>query len=556
MAKNGKIRSLSHFLYEVGGKILFQPAEKFATAGKETTGSEPEYKPKHFQNQKLKIKTALAKAKEQSFFADRVTRFAQNLFTTRVRSFGVLFFSCGFLQILSYFLGSAISFFPGDVENLLFGVCLVFLTLFCSFSRGDLSDALRHSFFFRRIIQSVFGVEEWRLPVGRSGDHVWTMLLSGVILAAFSVLFSPTGVLLFLAAVLFSAFVLYKPEAGLVLSVVSLILFDFSLLLYPLILTLFSFLFKCALGKRSLMFSWKDLVFLAAILPFSAVGDEGSLYTGICLFCLYYLANCMIRQTRQLESLFTALMYVMFCASAVLCLREGMERFAPEILSRFPKATVVLRFLPDEQTGSVFAVLCPLVLGLSGGVRSRGKKLICLVTFLAMTAGIALVGSHGVWLGFFLSLAVQFLFSYRSSLIVLLAGGLSFVTAIHIVPAERVRTFFAVFGFQASAKTVSESAASGLFSSVSYAFGEIGIVLIACLMILFLFEVLRLKATVTQAEVFPMILGVLASVVCFFALGYQEIAFSERLPALFVLLSALPQAAFRASLREETRLPY
>ncbi len=556
MAKNGKIRSLSHFLYEVGGKILFQPAETFATAGKEAADSGLEYKPKHFQNQKLKIKVALAKAKEQSFFAEQVTHLVQKLFTTRIRSFGVLFFSCGFLQILSYFLGSALSFFPGEVENLLFGVCLVFLTLFCSFSRGDLSDAMRHSFFFRRIVQSVFGIEEWRLPAGRSGDRVWTMLLSGVILAVFSVLFSPTRVLLFLAAVLLSAFILYKPEAGLVLSVVSLLLFDFGLLWYPLVLTLFSFLFKCALGKRSLMFSWSDLIVLAAIFPFSAVGDEKMWYVGICLFCLYYLTRCMIRRTRQLESLLTAVMYVMFCASVVLCLREGIERFAPEMLFRFPKATVILRFLPDEQTGSVFAVLCPFVLGLSGSASSRGKKLLCLITFLGMTAGIAFTGSYGIWLGYFLALAVQFLFSYRSSLIVLMAGGLSFVTAIHIVPVERLRSFFAVFGFGASAKTLSESAAGGLFSSVFRSFGVIGIVLIVGLMALFLFEVFRFKSTVTQSEVFPMILGALASVVCFFALGYQEIAFSERLPALFILLSALPGAAYRASVREETRLPY
>ncbi|MBR4288325.1 MAG: hypothetical protein IKT50_02690 [Clostridia bacterium] len=556
MAKDGKIRSLSHFLYEVGGKILFQPAETFATAGKEAQDSGAEYKPSRFQSQKLKIKNALAKAKEQSFFAEQVDRFVQKLFTTRIRSFGVLFFSCGFLQILSYFLGSAISFFPGEVDNLLFGVCLVFLTIFCSFSRGDLSDAVRHSFFFRKIVHSVFGVEEWALPSGRSGDHIWSMLLFGVILAFFSVLFSPTGVLLLLAAVLCSAFVLYKPEAGLVLSVMSLILFDFSLLLYPLVLTLFSFLFKCALGKRSLLFSWGDLVALGAVLPFSVVGDDGTWYTGFSLFCLYYLTRCMIRRTRQLENLLTAVMYVMFCASAVLCLREAIVRFAPEMLYRFPKAAVFLRFLPDEQTGSVFAVLCPLVLGLSGSATLRGKKMLCLITFLGMTAGIAFTGSYGIWLGYFLALAVQFLFSYRSSLILLVAGGLSFASAIHIVPVERLRSFFAVFGFGTSAKTFSESAVGGLFSTVSHTFGGIGIVLILCLMVRFLFEVFRFKFFVTKAEVFPMILGVLTSAVCFFALGYQEIAFSPRLPALFILLSALPQAAYRASLREETRLPY
>lgn len=556
MAKSGKIRSLSHFLYEVGGKILFRPAETFATAGKEDTFSGQKYKEKPFQSYTLKIKTAFAKAKEQSFFNGLFHIFLHKLFTTRVRSFGVLFFSCGFLQILSFFLGSAIPFFSGEVDNLLFGVCLVFLTLFCSFSRGDLSEAVRKSFFFRKILHPVFHVEEWALPSGRSADRVWVMLLCGVVLAAFSVLFSPTTVLLFLIAAVLSVFVLCKPEAGLILSVICLLFFDFSLLLYPLLLTLVSFLFKCALGKRSLVFSWTDLAALAAILPFSAVGGEEGWTIGLSLFCLYCLSGCLIRRTEQLESLLTAVLYLAFCASAVLCLREALVRFAPEMLVRFPKATVFLRFLPDEQTASVFAVLCPLVVGLSRSVTSRGKKALCFLTFVGMTAGIAFAGSHGVWLGYFLSLAIQFLFSYRSSLIVLVAGGLAFASAVHIIPTAQLRSIFSAFGFGASAKTLSEKAAGGLFSSVSDSFGVLGILLISCLMALLLFEVFRFKFAVTKAEVFPMILGILASAVCFFALGYQEIPFSNRLPALFIMISALPRAAYRASMREEIRLPY
>lgn len=555
MPKNGRIRSLSHFLYEVGGKILFQPAETFATAGKEESLG-TEYRPSRFQGQKMKVKTALAKAKEQSFILNLVHRFLHKLFTTRVRSFGVLFFSCGFLQILSYFLGSAFPVFPGNVDNLLFGVCLVFLTLFCAFSRGDLSEALRKSFVFRRVLQPVFSVEEWHLPSERSTDRVWTMLLSGVVLAALSVLFTPTKAFLLLAAVVLSVFVLFRPEAGLVLSVVCLLLFDFSLVVYPLLLTAVSFLFKCALGKRSLMFSWNDLAALVAILPLSAAMGSQSPTVGISLFCLYYLTGCLIRRTEQLEGLVTAILYVTFCASAVLCIRQAIGRFAPEMLVRFPKAAVFLRFLPDEQTGAVFAFLLPLILGLSGSASTKGRRVLCILTFFGMTACIAFTASHGIWLSLILSLSLQFLFSHRFSLVVLMAGGLAAVTAVNVIPTERLRSFFSLFGFGEGARTLSETSSGGLFSAVTDSFGAVGILFIGCLMVLFLYQVFRFKLAVTSAKHFPMILGILASAVCFFVLGYQEIAFSPRTPALFILLCALPRAAFRASLREETRLPY
>ena len=106
MAKGRPTVSFSHLLYRLGKAIHFVPASAFAPPQ-----SEPEEKKweKPFFASRLKMKTALAKMCEQSFFLGLYAAFFRAFFTTRIRSFGVLFFSCGFLQILSYFWAS---FFP------------------------------------------------------------------------------------------------------------------------------------------------------------------------------------------------------------------------------------------------------------------------------------------------------------------------------------------------------------------------------------------------------------------------------------------------------------
>ena len=104
MAKDKKIGSLSRFLYTVGKAIQFRPATAFAPP-KSDEFSEAKKGGFPFLYSRKKIKNALAKMSEQSFVLGLLGRFYGRFFNTRVRSFGVLFFTLGFLQILSYFLG-------------------------------------------------------------------------------------------------------------------------------------------------------------------------------------------------------------------------------------------------------------------------------------------------------------------------------------------------------------------------------------------------------------------------------------------------------------------
>ena len=145
MAKGNRTVSLSGLLYAVGEALHFAPDSAFAPARSDRNTGE---RMKPFIAYRLRVKTALARMCEQSFFLGLCSAFIRGFLNTRVRSFGVLFFSCGFLQILSYFVGVYLPFAAGDENNLVHGVTLIFLTLLCSFTRGDVKEVLKKSFLF------------------------------------------------------------------------------------------------------------------------------------------------------------------------------------------------------------------------------------------------------------------------------------------------------------------------------------------------------------------------------------------------------------------------
>ena len=142
MAKRRRMSSFSHLLFTLGEAIHFAPVSAFAPAKTETW----QEREKPFPASRLKIKTALAKNCEQSFFLSLYASFVRGFFTTRLRSLGVLFFTCGFLQILSYFWGGYLPFAAGDENNMVYGVTLIFIALLCAFSRGDVKDVLKRAF--------------------------------------------------------------------------------------------------------------------------------------------------------------------------------------------------------------------------------------------------------------------------------------------------------------------------------------------------------------------------------------------------------------------------
>jgi len=218
MANQEKRGLFSHYLLLAGEAIQFRPLRSFSSS------LHKDEKKRIWSDRlipyKLKIKTALARAAEQSLALTGIKRAQRDFFTARVRSFGVLFFSCGFFQILSYFLKDTLPLLSGGADNLILGVAMIFLTLLCSFSRGDVNYALERSFLFRAILRPIFGVGEWEIPKGQSNENLTVMFLSGIVMALIAVAVSPSFLVVLLGSLVLTLFVFARPEAGLICSAV------------------------------------------------------------------------------------------------------------------------------------------------------------------------------------------------------------------------------------------------------------------------------------------------------------------------------------------------
>lgn len=552
MAKDKKIGSLSRFLYAVGKAIQFRPATTFAPPRSEEAfeakkGGFP------FLFYRKKIKNALAKMSEQSFVLGLFGRFYGRLFNTRVRSFGVLFFTLGFLQILSYFLGDYLPLLAGGEDNLLFGVFLIFLTLLCSFSRGDLKEAIKKSFLYRALLKPLFGIKEEHFPSEKSRDHLWPMILVGALLAFFSVLFSPAAVL---GAVCFASLVLlvfHLPEAGLLCSAAFLFVLPSGALLSLAVLTLISFLFKCAVGKRSMVFSPTDALVLAALLPVLFSREKGGISYFISFFGFYFLASCLLRGVQWIKRFFSALSLGGIFCSLMICLRFGISLAFPHFFLQFPAAESIFFVRAEEGVSALIVILCPLVLGRIRSIEKGGKALMVLAFFSLAAISLFATARAALWIPFLASVVLFLLMSCRGFLLFFSLLGLSLATVIPILPSEWIRQVLSALGLS-SPEALSQNA--DFLSVMREQFGFFAPILFLILIAFVIYRCFRFAAHTTLFELFPLVLGTLCAVLAFLSVVLLPVALNEKVLFVLMFLSAIPEAAFRSAKREEIRLPY
>ncbi len=544
--------SLSRFLYRVGEKIRFSPDGAVAHFQAE---AEEERRPRFsLLPYRRKVKSSLAKMAEQSALLAWIRQGVHRFFTTRIRSFSVLFFSCGFVQIIAFFLRSYVSSGSGKEDNLLFGVVQIFLTLFCSFSRGTVSDGLKKSFLYRGLLEPLVGLPDWSLPSGKSRDSLVTMVLTGILLGLASDFMGPLTVAKFLLSLAALLFVFAFPEGGFVCIGAGTLFFSHTALVFWVGVTLVSFLCKCAVGKRSLVVSPMLLPVVLALLPLLFRRENGGFPLFFLCFSLYYLSLSLIRTGRGLDRFFAAVTVFGFVAASLLILRVGLTVLIPTLLFRAPDLVQVLFLEPTAEIGIFFASLCPLVIGHFSCSVALGKKLFPAVTFLLFLVCFALVQDGAVWLCALLGMVVYALFCYRSALLLFCASGLSCILALQWIPPALSRRLLVLLGVGAS---FSEREQEGGLVEVFFRQG--GVVSALCLVIvlvLFLWECIRYARGVSYSPRHSLVLATLSSVVVFVFASMQGTSLDERWLCLFFVLMALPEAARKAALREEVRLPY
>lgn len=551
MARKKNSFSLAARLYELGGLIRFAPESSFSTP---EPASERESGRLHnlLLPYKKKAKSALAKGAEQSALLTLLRRFLHSLFTMRARSFGIFFFSCGFLQIVSYFAASFLPGYEPQEANLLFGVTQLFLTLMCAFARGDVSDALRRSFLFRRILRPFFGIHEWQIANGKSRDFLVGMLVVGVLTGALSLFVSPVKILCFVLILALALLIFYFPEAGVIGCAMGTMFLSQPIFWALIVLTLMAFLFKCAVGKRSLVFSPMDPVALFFFLPFLPLSKGVETPGFFSLFFLLLLVSGMIRTLSGLKSLLAATTATARILALFLVMRRGVEILFPSVLLRSHGLDEFFFVQPDAPIGVLFAMTIPLTLGeLRAAEKGKGWHFLGL---LVQGAALFFIENSAIWLATVLGVVIWILFSYRAGLLLLCMTGLASITVLRLLPTKISAWILGLFGVGKSSVY-----SGGISRSLLQFFrdeGGVWLILFFALLGMFIYETVRFCTCTTKSEIHSLVLGVLCSVITFFICSIQHLPAGHNGFALFTVLLALPAAAKRAACREEVRLPY
>lgn len=544
--------SLSRFLYRVGEKIRFYPDGALAPLPSEKEeGASPRFSLLPYRR---KVKSSLAKMTEQSVLLSRIRQGIHRFLTTRIRSFSVLFFSCGFVQIIAFFLNSYVSIGSGREDNLLFGVAQIFLTLFCSFARGTVADGVKKSFLYRGLLEPLVGLPDWSLPTGKNRDSLMVMVFTGTLLGVVSDFVGPLAVAKFFFSLVALFFVFAFPEAGFVCVGAGILFFSRTALLFWVGVTLISFLCKCAVGKRSLVASPMTAAVVFALFPLLFRRETGGFPVFFLCFSLYYLSLSLIRTGRGLDRFFAAVSMFGFVSASLLILRVGLEFLLPTIFFRAPDLVRILFLEPTAEIGIFFASLCPLVIGHFSRSVALGKKIFPAVTFLLFLICFALVQNGSVWLCALLGMVVYALFCYRSALLFFCVSGLSCILALQWIPPALSRRLFDLLGVGASFSHREQT--GGL---VEVFFRQGGAVSAFCLIVilaLFVWECIRYAKGVSYSPRHSLVLSALSSAVVFVLASLQGTSPDERWLCLFFVLMAIPEAARKAALREEIRLPY
>lgn len=553
MAKDQKNGSLSGFLYAVGKAIQFSPSSTFAPPRSEEK-SDAKKGGFPFLFYRLKMKTALAKMSEQSFVLGLLKRFYGRFFNTRVRSFGILFFTLGFLQILSYFLGESLPLLAGGEDHLLFGVCLIFLTLLCSFSRGDVKDAIKRSFLYRIILKPLFGIQEEHFPLEKSRDHVWPMILAGALLSFFSVLFSPLFVLAFLLCMILLLMIFHIPEAGLLVAALGLFVLSPSLLFALSILTLVAFLFKCAIGKRSMAFSPTDAIVFSALLPIMFSPQKGGSLLSLPLFCFYFLASCLLRNVKWLQRFFAALAWGGILYAMMICLRFIVFAAMPNFFLQFSAAERLFLAVADENAVALLVILCPLIFGRIRSAQRSGKMLFSLAFFAICIVSLFFAARGILWIAFAVAVILFLLMSRRAFLLLFSAFGILFATVINLLPSDWLSRI--VSAFHLSSAENAPATPQSFLSLMRAQFGFWAPILFFILIAFVLYRSFYFSSRATLPSVFPLVLGTICASLSFLVLSLFFAAPNEKAWIVLMFLAAIPEAALRCAKREEIRLPY
>lgn len=253
-------------------------------------------------NGAYRLKYSVRHAYSESRVLDKAAGFGSAVLRLPVRCYGAFFIAVGLGSAALYYANLYLfKSFDIPPSQLLIGILLFAVgMIFIPFKR-TLAGYIRASYILRVCIYGFFGVTQNAADEELRPASASAAALLGLGVAAFSLLFPISDILIAILVFAYSAVVIKSPEAGVVGLILLLPIADIEYIVLAVLLVLVSFTFKLLCGRRTLTLRFSDMfyaLFLLCML-FGEIFSSGS-WSGFgikTLICLVFIIVVTVVRT-------------------------------------------------------------------------------------------------------------------------------------------------------------------------------------------------------------------------------------------------------------------
>lgn len=383
------------------------------------------------KSERLRLRTKISSLYERSLFCRIISIIVNWLIHSYIRLWGVFLVSVGIMIDAVFVLrmlteGSTVFF-----DYFLIGIGIIAASVPLLLSSRRLGEALLNGKLTRHIVLDVIGFNEESVHDEKTGfgGYYSIAFLVGALLGLGSYFVHPVYYLYAVLLALLFAVVMSVPEAGLMLTIVSVpfmsIFSNPSIALVILVGTDFiAFLFKWIRGKRVVRIELVDIfVFIFALFlllgGLISAGGIASVRSSLLYFGFmlsYFLVVNMLRKRSSVER---AIKLVVFSASMIAIIgifEQGKGTVNPSWIDTVVFSEIgtrVTSLFDNPNMLSIYLILAfPFVLGEIVSVKTGKERLMYLLCAASILVCTVFTWSRGAWLGLVVSVCI-FLLAYN-----------------------------------------------------------------------------------------------------------------------------------------------
>ncbi len=427
----GSLLSLSDTVHRAAhslrNKSFFAGYERYEKVGKTSLCSTVTSFIRRKCNATRQWKLRLSASMEKGFFLPKLKSAVSSLMQLRMRSIGITLFLFGFLSAaMGLFKRYTLGMEDLSFLHIFSGPAIMLMAIPVILSRNELNNSLSESLILGRFLEVIGGVRQAELefePKTHKKNESLLIIL-GITLGLLTWWVAPLTLLLFIGAAILSAFILYKPEVGIVSIAFALPLLSHTWLIFAVVWTGFAYLGKLIRGKRVFHMEAIDYVALAFLIltlssGFFSLAPTLSLPAAlnrVVLIAIYFLAVNLLK-----SSAWVGRTVLMLFASSTLCAFLGLDQtFLSESAEVF--TTDALRAVSTFDTGATFGSFLVLSLPLGFACLFTARyfrgKLWSFIALITLLGSLFFTLSRGSWFSLAVAMFLFFFIYSQKTLVV------------------------------------------------------------------------------------------------------------------------------------------